>query len=423
MTLNLQNLSAAKLWLISPPVGHVREDGPRDLAYLSSALYALIPVRNDDVKTMTCDPWWRIYINPVWLNTASIPDIGRELAHVAWHLLQDHAARAHDVGVDRSTAGAWRTATDVTISHTLVPEQASPADLPTAKGEGLRPGRSAEEYFAAKSGLPATQREPGSGDDDEHADDGADECGSGADGLTRGHDQSPDSDLGSVDKFQAQEIRRVVAIEYRDQAKRRGTDPGDALRWVADTLDPETPWEPMLSGAVRRAVGWAAGRGDFTYQRPSRRASSAPGIVLPGQHRPVPRVSIIVDTSGSVDDELLSRALGEIDGVIAALGIAGSSVTIYSVDAAVHTTENLRSAKDAKLVGAGGTDLRLGLRAIEGERPRPDVVIVLTDGETPWPTTPPPGAVTIIALLGRKGEALPQTPEWAIRVECRLSDR
>ncbi len=245
MALTLQNLSAAKLWLISPPARTVTPASPRDLPYLSQALYALIPVPKDDVATMTCDEWWRIYINPTWLDTASIPEIGAELAHISWHLLQDHALRARDIGVDKSTAIAWTTASDVTISHTLQPEHACPNRLPTALSKGLRPGRSAEEYFASLSGLPTDSDK----DDATMLGEG---CGSGADGLRRSHEHSPDSDLGAVDKFEAQEIRRIVAIEYRDHAKQRGTDPGDALRWVTETLEPETPWEPMLTAAVRR---------------------------------------------------------------------------------------------------------------------------------------------------------------------------
>jgi hypothetical protein len=366
MTHNLQNLSAAKLWLISPPSGTVTTASPRDLPYLSQALYALIPVPNQDVTRMTCDEWWRIYINPAWLDAASIPEIGAELAHITWHLLQDHALRARDIEVNRSTASAWTKASDVSIAHTLEPEDICPIHLPTALSQGLRPGRSAEEYFARLSGLPTDA-------DNDHDLAFAEGCGSGADSLRRRYDSSPDGDLGAVDKFEAQAIRRIVAIEYRDHASQRGTDPGDALRWVEDTLNPETPWEPLLTAAVRRAVGWAAGRGDFTYQRPSRRSSSTPGIVLPGQHRPIPRVSIIIDTSGSVDDGLLARALGEVDGVISSLGVPGANLTIFSVDAAVHATQNLRSAKEAKLVGAGGTDLRVGLEAVGLQRPRPDI--------------------------------------------------
>ncbi|MDL9978636.1 DUF2201 family putative metallopeptidase [Microbacterium sp. ASV49] len=420
MTMDLQKLSAAKLWLISTPTGTPTAESPRDLAYLAHALYALIPVRNDTVPRMTCDEWWRIYINPHWLDTAPVSDIAAELAHVTWHLLSDHTGRARSLGVDRTTVHDWTTSANITIAHTLAPDHLAPRHLPTWEDTRLGPGRPAEEYFAALSRLPvANPTHKGPEPEDLSAG-----CGSGADGLTRHDEHGPGTDIGAVTEFEAREIRRRVAVEYRDHQTRRGTTPRDLLRWVENTLQPETPWEPILTAAVRRAVGWAAGRGDYTYTRPSRRASAVPRVVLPGQHRPVPRVSIIVDTSYSVDDALLQRALAEIDGVIQALGIPGSSITLYSVDAAVHTTQKLRSAAGAKLIGAGGTDLRIGLTAAQAERPRPDIIVILTDGDTPWPATPPPGAAIIIALLGHKGVAeLPPTPTWAIRVECLLSER
>lgn len=412
MSLDAQKLAAAKLWLISAPQGQATAESPRDLPYLAHALYALIAVETGDVERMSVDEWWRIYIDPAWLDAASVPEIGSELAHAVWHLLVDHAARARDQDVDRSTAKAWERAADATISHTLAPDRLKPDHLTTAAEFAMAPGLSAEQYYARLSGLPVP-----SGDDPGvlEPEDG---CGSGADGVPRRHEHGPAADIGAVSRFDADEIRRKVAIEYRDHAKSRGLDAGDALRWVKTTLEPTVAWEPLLAGAVRRAVGWAAGRGDYTYTRPSRRAGSVPGVVLPGTHRPVPRLSMIVDTSGSVDDQLLARALGEVDAAIAAIGIPGSSVTVYSVDAAVHTVEKVRRARDAKLVGAGGTDLRHGLRAAEDERPRPDVIVVFTDGDTPWPTTPPPGAAVIAALLGRDRRALPPSPGWAVRVEC-----
>ncbi|MHA7666791.1 vWA domain-containing protein [Mycolicibacterium sp. HS_4_1] len=414
-------LAAAKLWLISPPppsagAGHT---SPRDLPYLSHALYALIPVVDDEVEKLTCDEWWRIYINEAWFETATVPEIGAELAHVTWHLLADHADRARDQDVDRSTAAAWEKAADVTVSHTLTPDGLRPPTLPSATALNLPEGRTAEEYFALLSRLPTA---PPDGDGRGDTLEPTDGCGSGADGLPRSNEYGPGSDIGAMSKFEATEIRRRVAVEYDAHARGRGSTPGDVMRWVKRTLKPEVPWEPLLSGAVRRAVGWAAGRGDYTYTKPSRRSSSLPGVVLPGQHRPVPRVSIIIDTSRSVDDNLLARALGEVDGALRALGVSGAQMTVYSVDAAVHTAEKVRRARDAKLVGAGGTDMRLGFRGVEAERPRPDIVICFTDGDTPWPSSPPPGAAVIAAILGRRGFALPPSPTWATRVECLVND-
>lgn len=414
-------LAAAKLWLVSPAPSPA-SDGPRDLPYLTHALYALIPVIDDEVKTLTCDEWWRIYINEAWFEAATVPEIGAELAHVTWHLLADHANRARDQDVDRSTASVWGTAADVTVSHTLTPDGLKPPTLPTAAALHLPRGRSAEEYFALLSRLPAP---PPDGESRGGAGTlgPTDGCGSGADGLTRRNEYGPDTDVGAVSKQEATEIRRKVAIEYEGHARSRGSVAGDAMRWVKRTLKPEVPWEPLLAAAVRRAVGWAAGRGDYTYTKLSRRSSSLPGVVLPGQHRPVPRVSIIIDTSRSVDDNLLARALGEVDGALVALGVSDAQLTVYSVDAAVHTAQKVRRAKDVKLVGAGGTDMRLGFRGVEAERPRPDVVICFTDGDTPWPSHPPPGAAVIAAILGRRGFVLPPSPKWATRVECWVDDQ
>lgn len=410
--LDLQKLAAAKLWLISPAPDSSRRDAPRDVAYLSHALYSLVPVASDEVATMTCDEWWRIYVNPGWLVAASVPEVGCQLAHLAWHLLSEHTARARSQGVDRSTVSDWNQAADIALSRTLAVEFLKPEPFPMPGDINARGGLSAEEYFAMLSGLPAAGPSPEVGFDEPGG------CGSGADGVTRSSELGPDRDIAAVTEIEAREIRRRVAIEYRDHASKRGHEPGDSLRWVKQTLEPTVPWQPLLAGAVRRAIGWAAGRGTYTFSRPSRRASSVPNIVMPGQHRPVPRVSIIVDTSASVDDRMLARALGEIDGVIASLGVPGSHLTLYSVDAAVHTVTKLRSARDAQLVGAGGTDLRIGLRAVEAERPRPDVVIVFTDGDTPWPASPPPGAVIVVALLRPAAENSARVPRWAHLIEC-----
>ena len=415
MSFDATKLSAAKLWLISAPSSSAGPDSPRGLTYLAHALYALVPIESESVMRMTCDEYWRIYVNPTWYAEADVPEVGAELAHVTWHLLSDHTNRARSLGVDRASAKAWEKAADMPIAHTLDADELHHAHLPTAKQNRLPEGKSAEAYFARVSGLPTPTDAPGELDSSQG-------CGSGADGIPRTSEIGRDLDAAGVTELEARSIRERVAIEYRDHASQRGTDPGDALRWVEDVLDPHTPWEQVLRAAIKRAVAWAAGRGDYTYSRPSRRASSVLQVILPGQHRPIPRVSVIIDTSGSVDDELLARALGEVDGVISAIGVAGSSVTVYSVDAAVHATTNLRSAKEAKLIGAGGTDLRIGLDAVQDERPRPDVVLVLTDGDTPWPETPPPSAVVIIGLLGRKQHPLPPTPDWAVRVECVLED-
>lgn len=188
---------------------------------------------------------------------------------------------------------------------------------------------------------------------------------------------------------------------------------------MAAILDPVVDWRVVLHAAVRRGIGWAAGHSDCTYSRISRRQASARGVVLPALRRPVPRVAVVVDTSGSVDDGLLAQALGEIDGVLASLPVGGGQVTVLAVDAAVHTVGLVRSAATVLLGRGGGTDMALGVWAALATRPRPDLVVVITDGITGWPDRPPAVRVVAVLLGGTRAE-LPDTPVWMLRVECVL---
>ena len=414
--LELDKLAAAKLWLISAPSDQPGDTAPRDLPYLAHALFALVPVACADVTRVSCDERWRVYVNPGWLAETDVPGIARELGHVVWHLLSDHTGRARDQHVDATTSTAWTTAGDATIAELLRDGDLCPPQLLGPSELSLPASRSAEEYFAIISRL---RVDGGSGGERPEAplkpEDG---CGSGCDGVRREHELPPDLDLGEVDQEEAHEIRRRVAVDYREHLLTRGTRPGDAWRWAQRLLEPQIRWEALLSGAVRRAAGWANGRSDYTFSRPSRRQSCAPRIVLPGTRRPLPHVAMVIDTSGSVPDVLLGRALSEVDGALRALGVGDASVTVYSCDAAVHTVQRLRRASEAQLAGGGGTDMRVGIAAASRQKPRPDLVVVFTDGATPWPEQPPPGSAVVVALLGRSRTHLPPTPGWATRVEC-----
>ena len=50
-----------------------------------------------------------------------------------------------------------------------------------------------------------------------------------------------------------------------------------------------------------------------------------------------------------------------------------------------------------------------GLDAAAALRPRPDLIIVLTDGHTPWRSAPPRGMRVVVGLMDRAG----RTPNWA----------
>jgi predicted metal-dependent peptidase len=84
---------------------------------------------------------------------------------------------------------------------------------------------------------------------------------------------------------------------------------------------------------------------------------------------------------------------------------------VLSCDATAHAAQRVVDARQVRLVGGGGTDLRVGLAAALELRPAPDLVVVLTDGFTPWPAARPRVPV-VVGLMDPAGAV----PEWATAV-------
>ena len=147
---------------------------------------------------------------------------------------------------------------------------------------------------------------------------------------------------------------------------------------------------------------------------------------MPSLIKPAPTVAIVIDTSGSVADAELSVALGETAGILKAVGTQRNRISVYCCDAAVHTAQEICRAEQVTLVGGGGTDLRRGIRRAQASSPRPDIIVVITDGHTPWPKTRPDARVSV-GLLGPEPQLdefgvwhPTPPPEWAETV--RLGD-
>lgn len=241
------------------------------------------------------------------------------------------------------------------------------------------------------------------------------DCGSGADGIPRDYEVEGDKVDAGIDSDRADIIRQKVATEIANHSKNRGDVPAGLERWAKEILDPTVDWRRELASIVRRSFAQVAGVRDYTYKRPSRRDSSirslGQNIVLPAMRQPAPpKVSIVIDTSGSMSDNMLSWALSETQGVLRSLGSSGRSVKVISCDAQA-TTQRVSKLGQINLSGGGGTDMRVGIDAAMKDRDKPDVVIVLTDGYTPWHDEPLKGATLIVGLT--EEGAAKSVPEWA----------
>lgn len=382
---DLEKLQAARVWAV------------QQQPYLAMALHSLQLRWVQGYGTFGVDQWWRMYADPKCVDTWAVPEIGAVLLHEVWHLLREHHDRAEQLGVGDERL-QWNLAADAEINDDLIEAKLPLPDPVLPRHFGMANGLMAEEYYRRKMRVRVV---------------GECDCGSGVDGVSRPHeDGSPSDDSPGLSPTQGEMVRVTCAGEIAETARARGDVPDGWLRWAEDRLTAKVDWRSVLSSQVRRAVATASGAVDYTWGRPSRRQVA--GVVLPSLRRPVPTIAVVVDTSGSVDDHMLAQALAEIDGALSSAGARRGDVTVLSCDAAVAARQKVKAATQVRLAGGGGTDMRVGIAAAMALRPRPDVVIVMTDGDTPWPDDPP-RADLVVGLLGQTNIT---PPAWARVVVC-----
>jgi predicted metal-dependent peptidase len=380
---DVPGLAAGRLWAASR------------FPYLASGLFGAQVLAKPGIGTVAVDDSWRLHADPELTAGWTPAELGSVLVHHVSHLLRAHGERAVAAGVSDEDARPWVRGADAEINDDL---EAAGLDLPgrpvLPADLGAPPGLLAEQYFVA-------------GQQHQHDEHGWDlDCGSGADGQGRSWDQAGQPALSP---WQAQLLCRQVAQDCVRHAKEPGTVPAGLLRWAEQLLQPVVDWRRLLAAELRRAVADTAGAVDYSYRRPSRRASVAGQVVLPALRRPVPEVAVVCDTSGSMTEDLLAAALAEVDGLLRSLGLA-RQLRVLACDTAVAPARRVTSARQVELVGGGGTDMGAGIAAAAALRPRPAVTVVLTDGYTPWPAQPPRGIRVVIALLG---DDAPDGPGWA----------
>jgi predicted metal-dependent peptidase len=391
----IEGVAAARLWATDR------------FPYLATGLFGAEVVAAEGSGTVSVDENWRMRADPDLVAGWTAAELGSVLVHHVCHLLRTHGERAQAFGVGPHEARDWVRAADAEINDDLIPAGLELPGRPVLPRDlGAEDGLLAEQYFA---GTRTTDRSAPKKTDGEAAGDWLD-CGSGADGVPRPGDGPP-----GLPAWQAELLRRQVAQDVISYGKQAGTVPGGLLRWAREILSPKVNWRTLLAAELRRAVAEVSGAVDYSYRRPSRRASVAGNVVLPALRRPVPEVAVVCDTSGSMTEDLLAEALAEVEGLMRALGMA-RQVRVLACDTAVGPAQRVNSARQVQLVGGGGTNMGAGIAAAVALRPRPAVTVVLTDGYTPWPSLPPKGTRVVVGLLG---PGAPAAPPWArsVRVE------
>ena len=376
-----------------------------DRPYFAPALFNLIPVCTDQIGSMAVDSRWRLYYNDKWLASHSVEENAAVILHEVSHLLRDHEGRKQAAGVKDDRL--WNTATDCEINDDLLAEGLPlPNHPPSPEQFGLENGEQAETYYRhlarpADQTKRANKTAPTQGTD----------CGSGAHGQRRSWEM-PDDDgtpgrTPAVDRVKAQLVRREVARRILDRSGDAGDAPRAWKRWAQAVLEPRVDYLATLRHVVRKALRESTlGRYDRTFQKPHRRQAAYGDFLVPSFAQPRPRPGFLIDTSGSMRDPQLARAVTELAALTRQLG--HNDVVVACCDTVVHDLRRLMSHAKLELIGGGGTSMDAGIQWFV-ENTTIDLLVIVTDCFTAWPVEAP--RFPVITIRVGKGAL----PPWGNR--------
>lgn len=398
----------------------LREKAP----YFGTAIWRLRPVEDKDFGfkddkgaihgTFAVSNDGRLYYNPTvdW----SFDECVGALCHEIHHLILRHHGRqngrdqklwnyAADLEINSALQrGGWTLPTRVDddgkrVTSVLLPSQFGYAENLTAEAYYNLLLDDAVEVPQMSMAMPGAGKcgmsEPGGQGTEPGEGEGAGEGEGGGPALT-------DVELDGLAKRIAEEV-----------LKSRGTVPASLERWADELLNPTVPWQSILRAYAKRSVNVVAGgASDYSFMQANERRSSS-DLILPAMVTYKPEVGFLLDTSGSIGRDELCEMVTEIHGVVRHM-VQRMGVVAY--DAAPHETHyitNPRALLKLPLSGGGGTDMAGGLEYLSSTlRPRPNIVIVMTDGFTPWPDSPPRGTQVIVCITSKGGNA-DKVPAWA----------
>ncbi len=218
-----------------------------------------------------------------------------------------------------------------------------------------------------------------------------------------------------VTEAESHAVRRDVATKIKESSDGRGTMPAGWQVW-ADTMlqAPKVRWQDRFAAVVRQGIHRVRGDRQNTFRRLSRSSIvSDCKVIKPSTYDVVPTVVVVVDTSGSMGAgarSRLERALSEAESII-----KSQKVKSYFLDCDANVygaAQDVKTLRTAKVSGGGGTDMRVGVLAAKKNKPKPDIIILLTDGDTPWPSAAEVQGCKLITGICNESDKLAGVPHW-----------
>lgn len=379
--------------------------------YLTHIFSMMRTVETDEVPTMAVDQANRLYCNTQFMESLTPLELAYALLHEVMHVVLSHCRRfkAAVPQAGEHERYTWNVAADLVIQQLLSrhhglsePDGIIRIDgcipntqMPFLTIRGLVRGMTVEQYYGLL--LPYTPAQPQK-DGNNPLD--PMNAGSNSDGVTRDYEKPASLvEHAMMDHCLREAERKIEAIESSSP----GTVAGEIVAALKCRLHPQPDPFDQLRHVVSRSVASPVGSEEYTYRRLNRRQQDDQPRRR-GYVRLAPECSIIIDTSGSMSGAE-TRALTVISQGLRRV----QRPRVVAYDYRCQDAKRISSLSEFQFKGYGGTNMTAAIEE-EDTKHRPDAIVLVTDGETDWPSRPT-RAKLIIALVRRSSYSTP--PSWA----------
>jgi len=212
-------------------------------------------------------------------------------------------------------------------------------------------------------------------------------------GIVKQIDGDGNSQISKSDiKSATQEAKMMVANAYHI-TKMQGNLPSGLERFIDNFLEPKVDYRVILRDLVEQTA-----RNDYNWMKVNRRYITN-GICLPSLiSNELPKIVMVIDTSGSIDNQQLKTALSETKSILDNFNI--SELHVLYVDAEVGKHEIYTKFDDfnPQPKGGGGTDFRKAFEYIEENVEDVACLLYFTDLCGTFPDIPPDYSVVWMYL-------------------------
>lgn len=396
-------------------------------------LMHMIYAVSEEIET-ACTDGVRITFGIDFLDSLSDSELDFVMMHEILHVVLQHCFRG-----DVEDPEAYNIAADIVVNSNIMLENGLKASSITLSKYGIAmhvapDGKEGHEYTAEQvyAMLPKNLNKKCNNKKDNNKSPGSADGGAKKENK-KGNNKSPGSAVGrakkEISKEQHQPVRvwddhsrwgkyeeddtlrdvwvkrfedAAEAIKIRDSSNARGLLPAFAERILKELKKTQTDWRTFLNDFIQEEVV------DYSFAPPDRRFDDSP-FFLPdfnGKEDRVEDILFMIDTSGSMSDDMIAAAYSEVKGAIDQFN-GKLKGWLGFFDAAIIKPQPFSDENEFKIIkpaGGGGTDFQIIFEYVfhHMSDKLPASIIILSDGYAPFPLEKLAGGIPVLWLLNNE---------------------